>query len=101
LIDGFINAVYLYDDKITIIFNYKEGTTTVSIDEYKSSDNKTKTAPKRQTHLKWCVFLFGVARSSRLSFLARGAGFLALGQRSRVAYALTHLAPKKRYQRFS
>ena len=46
LIDGFINAVYLYDDKITIIFNYKEGTTTVSIDEYKSSDNKTKTAPK-------------------------------------------------------
>ena len=49
LIDGFINAVYLYDDKITIIFNYKEGTTTVSIDEYKSSDNKTKTAPKSVT----------------------------------------------------
>ena len=47
LIDGFINAVYLYDDKITIIFNYKEGTTTVSIDEYKSSDNKTKTAPNK------------------------------------------------------
>ena len=46
LIDGFINAVYLYDDKITIIFNYKDSTTTVSIDEYKSSDNKTKTAPK-------------------------------------------------------
>ena len=48
LIDGFINAVYLYDDKITIIFNYKDSTTTVSIDEYKSSDNKTKTAPKRK-----------------------------------------------------
>ena len=48
LIDGFINAVYLYDDKITIIFNYKDSTTTVSIDEYKSSDNKTKTAPNEK-----------------------------------------------------
>ena len=47
LIDGFINAVYLYDDKITIIFNYKDSTITVPLDEYKSSDNKTKTAPRR------------------------------------------------------
>ena len=51
IIQTFVNAVYLYDDKITIIFNYKDSTTTVSIDEYKSSDNKTKTAPKRQTSL--------------------------------------------------
>ena len=56
LIDGFINAVYLYDDKITIIFNYKDSTTTVSIDEYKSSDNKTKTAPKRETHPSGAFF---------------------------------------------
>ena len=34
-------------------------------------------------------------------FLAQGAVSLALGHRSRETYALTHLAPKKRYQRFS
>lgn len=33
LIDTFINAVYLYDDKVLITFNYKEGTETVSFDE--------------------------------------------------------------------
>ena len=30
LIDTFINAIYLYDDKVLITFNYKEGTETVS-----------------------------------------------------------------------
>ena len=57
LIDGFINAGYLYDDKITIIFNYKDSTTTVSIDEYKSSDNKTKTAPKAKSTFYGCSLL--------------------------------------------
>ena len=100
LIDGFINAVYLYDDKITIIFNYKDSTTTVSLDEYKSSDNKTKTAPKRQTSQRG-VFLFRAVCSSRLSFLAQSADCFALGHRADEAYVHAHLAPKKRYQRFS
>ena len=26
LVDTFINAIYLYDDKVLITFNYKEGT---------------------------------------------------------------------------
>ena len=33
LIDGFINAIYLYDDKITFTFNYKDGTKTVKLSE--------------------------------------------------------------------
>src|SRR5699024_8367233 len=33
LIDTFINAIYLYDDKVLITFNYKEGTETVSFGE--------------------------------------------------------------------
>ena len=32
LIDTFINAIYLYDDKIVITFNYKNGTEIVSFD---------------------------------------------------------------------
>ena len=31
--DTFINAIYLYDDKVLIPFNYKEGTQTVTFGE--------------------------------------------------------------------
>ncbi|MGN0741607.1 MAG: hypothetical protein ACI4L8_03085, partial [Candidatus Fimadaptatus sp.] len=37
LIDAFINTIYLYDDRIVITFNYKEGTKTVSFDDVKES----------------------------------------------------------------
>ena len=37
LIDPFINTIYLYDDKIVITFNYKEGTKTFSFDDVKES----------------------------------------------------------------
>ena len=33
LIDTFVNAIYLYDDKIVIGFNYKEGTKTITFDD--------------------------------------------------------------------
>ena len=54
LVDTFINAIYLYDDKILITFNYKEGTETVAFREAvkaeKSSDMCARGAPnfKRQ-----------------------------------------------------
>ena len=35
LVDTFINAIYLYDDKVLITFNYKEGTQTVTLSLYK------------------------------------------------------------------
>ena len=33
LIDAFINAIFLYDDKMVIAFNYKEGTKTITFAE--------------------------------------------------------------------
>ena len=33
LVDTFINAIYLYDDKVFVTFNYKEGTQTVTFGE--------------------------------------------------------------------
>ena len=33
LIDAFINAIFLYDDKMVITFNYKEGTKTITLAE--------------------------------------------------------------------
>lgn len=43
LIDGFINAIYVYDDRITFTYNYKDGTETITLSELesaKSSDIK-------------------------------------------------------------
>ena len=33
LINTFVNAVYLYDEKVLIAFNYKDGTKTITFDE--------------------------------------------------------------------
>jgi len=38
LIDTFVNAIYLYDDKIKFVFNFKDGAKTVTFDEINSSD---------------------------------------------------------------
>ena len=55
LIDTFINVIFLYDDKMVITFNYKEGATTITFDDLKTAlaDQKTGSnldclgAPKR------------------------------------------------------
>lgn len=38
LIDSFINTIYLYDDKMVITFNYKDGSETISLSEIENSD---------------------------------------------------------------
>jgi len=38
LIDGFVNAIYVYDDKLILTFNYKDGTKEISPEEISSSD---------------------------------------------------------------
>ena len=40
LVDTFINAIYLYDDKVLITFNYKEGTQTVTFGEASEAASK-------------------------------------------------------------
>ena len=52
LVDTFINAIYLYDDKVLITFNYKKGTETVAFGEAvkaeKSSDMSARGAPNNE-----------------------------------------------------
>ena len=52
LVDTFINAIYLYDDKVLITFNYKEGTETIAFGEAvkaeKSSDMSARGAPTKE-----------------------------------------------------
>ncbi len=38
LIDIFVNAVFVYDDRIVFTFNYKDGSKTVSLSDIQSSD---------------------------------------------------------------
>ena len=38
LIDCFVNAVFVYDDKIVLTFNYKEGTKAINLEDVNGSD---------------------------------------------------------------
>ena len=38
LVNTFVNAVYLYDEKVLITFNYKDGTKTITFDEIAAKD---------------------------------------------------------------
>ena len=54
LIDGFVNSIYLFDDKFTITFNFKDGTKTIffsEIEAAKNSDIKSLGAPKKRVAL--------------------------------------------------
>lgn len=46
LIDCFVNALYLYDDKLVLIFNYKDGSETISFDLFQSSDLYKSSSPR-------------------------------------------------------
>lgn len=71
LVDTFINAIYLYDDKVLITFNYKEGTQTVNFGEAAEAASKGNgsdldcfTAPEKTgTH---CVPVFSLCIPSYL-----------------------------------
>jgi hypothetical protein len=46
LIDCFVNSVYLYDDKMVLTFNYKDGIKHTTFDEVKGSDLDDLASPK-------------------------------------------------------
>ena len=79
LVDTFINAIYLYDDKVLITFNYKEGTQTVTFGEAtevasegNGSDLDCFTASKRYLARSCGVFFIAVFRKSRSLVRHRG-----------------------------
>lgn len=68
LIDSFVNAVYVYEDKIILIFNYKGGTKTVGLNDIDSSDLEASGPPRRKTRLTSCLsFLFPPGRHAATS----------------------------------
>ena len=76
LVDTFINAIYLYDDKVLITFNYKEGTQTVTFGEAAEAASKGNgsdldcfTAPenavKSKDFMAFCFVSHGCTVSAR------------------------------------
>ena len=75
LVDTFINSIYLYNDKVLITFNYKEGTQTITFEEAAQAASKGNgsdldcfTALLNDSFQKGCRFSF--TRSPFGSFLS-------------------------------
>ena len=61
LIDTFVNAVYVFDDKLVLTYNYQHGTQTISLDEIASalsSDFDGATPPRKETSDRMSLFHF-------------------------------------------
>ena len=61
LVDSFVNAIYLDDDKIILTFNYKDGSKTVSLKDIESSD-MTKSGLPKIKHRRCRCFIFRFTR---------------------------------------
>ena len=78
LINTFVNAVYLYDEKVLITFNYKDGTKTITFDEIAAkgapegngSDLGCFAPPKKHEILRLVLFLLPDGAISLVQFLA-------------------------------
>ena len=79
LIDSFVNAVYLYEDKIILIFNYKDGSKTITLAEVEGSDLSVLGAPKIRPSAKgrWSYF-WGSAPCGRST--QRGSNMLGTSE---------------------
>jgi hypothetical protein len=56
IIDTFINSVYLYDDKIVITYNFKDGTRTISLEEVENSDLAQNASPENRLNIRLSGF---------------------------------------------
>jgi hypothetical protein len=59
LIDTFVNCVYVYDDKMLISFNYKDGEKCLPFDEvgeiFANSKNPAQYRVEQGSPLSWCA----------------------------------------------
>ena len=86
LIDTFVNAIFLYDDKMVLTFNFKEGEKTITFDELNKQTKTEKTGSdmefpgEHQTRSNERVFctsqvgLFSPYPQPQWSYRALGAG---------------------------
>ena len=68
LVDTFINSIYLYDDKVLITFNYKEGTQTITFEEAAQAASKGNGSDLDCIPAPWRMFLQHLAVKEHSSF---------------------------------
>lgn len=59
LLDVFVNAVYVYDDKMLITYNYKDGEKCVDYDEIQKYMNKKENSDNRNDYQSSPINVFG------------------------------------------
>lgn len=63
IIDVFVNSVYVYDDKLVLTYNFKDGTQTITLKEIEdalSSDMTCIAPPVKKHHpVGWCFLTLG------------------------------------------
>lgn len=74
LIDSFVNSVYLYDDKVIITLNYKDGSKTIPLSQIENtvfhSDMNAHTLPEK-TNTIWCwSFCLGTQEAFSCNFFS-------------------------------
>jgi hypothetical protein len=68
LIDTFINKIFVYDDKIKIIYNVNGKEENITLEELESSNFEQHAQPsKEKTNNSWC-FSFAVGHPTEMNF---------------------------------
>ena len=88
LIDTFVNRIYLYDDKLVITFNHKDGAETITLNDIEAalaeaengSDLVSFAVPKKQIPIRVSAFLFP---GKGLEYLNAGVRWTPARRRSR------------------
>jgi len=57
MVDIFINSVYLFEDRVVIVFNFKDGTTTISLTELESAVESYIAGKADDANTNWCSHL--------------------------------------------
>ena len=105
LIDTFINAIFLYDDKVVLTFNYKEGTKTITFDDLKtalaeekiSSDLDCQAAPQKdRTFVLSFLLHFPPAGAASPFALRRSGSARRDSQAKKHATGMFFLTPSSR-----
>ena len=113
LINTFVNAVYLYDEKVLITFNYKDGTKTITFDEIAAKDAPEGNgsdlgcfAPPKKTvsvEIRWrfsvCRGWRGYSRGRAGCPLTGLAGFyhvIVLKSREKIRFSQKNLRPRQK-----
>ena len=59
IIDVFVNAIYVYDDKILIIFNYKDGEKCIDYNELQKYMHKKENSDNQKDYQSSPINVFG------------------------------------------